>query len=247
MEAELKIAKEKADVANHMKTEFIANMGHDLITPFSDISGIANVLYHGFSEKYPELKEFFEDMVKGCMACEEVHTRIIKATSIDEREVRLESFFIQEELTSIQKELISAIEAKKLKLIIPLFESKKVDLIETDRLKFHFILVKLIENAVNFTEQGQISVSVIRMKNYFDIKIADTGIGIPCDKFDYIFEQFTKLSRSNRYGSNFKGVGAGLYLARLQANILNASIAVESELEKGSTFTLSIPCFLSES
>ncbi len=128
-----------------------------------------------------------------------------------------------------------------MKLIIHPIKPKRDDLIETDRLKFHAILVDLLSNAINFTEEGQISIITLKEKGWFHIQVSDTGIGIPADKYDYIFEQYTKLSRSNKYGANFKGVGAGLYLARVRANILGATIYIKSELGRGSTFPLSIP------
>lgn len=131
--------------------------------------------------------------------------------------------------------------AKPLKLVLNPLKPKKDDVIKTDRTKFHDILHDLISNAINFTEKGEVSISVFKKDNMFHIKVADTGIGIPEDKFEYIFKQYTKLARSNKYGGVFKGVGAGLYLARIRAHILNATISVESKVNNGSIFTLIIP------
>lgn len=239
-EAELRKAKEKAEAAKYIMTEFISNMGHDLSTPLSDIGSVAQIL-NCYAEEYPELQDLFDTLVKRCEACDEVRNRIIKATSIANLEVNYETFSIIQELLALETELRPTISSKKLKLIIHPLKPKKEDVIVTDRSKFSAILRDLLSNAINFTEKGQVTVSVLKEGELFHIKVADTGIGIPSDKFDYIFEQYTKLSRSNTHGATFKGVGAGLYLARIRANILGATISVESEVNKGSTFTLSIP------
>lgn len=240
MEEELHLAKEKAEAANYIMTEFIANMGHDLATPISDVGSIAQIL-DCYSDEYPELKELFETLASRANACEAVRKSIITATSISNLAIQPENFSIIQELLALETELRPTIGSKNLALIIHPLKPKKEDSIETDRTKFHEIVYNLISNAINFTEEGQVTISVSKEDNIFHIKVSDTGIGIPTDKFDYIFEQYTKLSRSNKYGATFKGVGAGLYLAKIRANILNATICVESEVNKGSTFTLSIP------
>ncbi|MBA2651506.1 MAG: PAS domain-containing protein [Tatlockia sp.] len=240
---ELHLAKDKAEAANYIMTEFIANLGHDLATPISDVGSLAQML-DAYSDDYPELKELFEVLAARANACEVVRKSIISATSISNLTIKPEVFSIILELLALETELRPTIGSKNVKLIIHPLKPKKEDSIETDRKKFHEILYDLLSNAINFTEEGEVTVSVLKEGELFHIKISDTGIGIPSDKFDYIFAQYTKLSRSNKYGATFKGVGAGLYLAKLRANSLNATISVESEVNKGSTFTLSIPATL---
>ncbi|MBA2653189.1 MAG: PAS domain-containing protein [Tatlockia sp.] len=246
MEEELHLAKDKAEAANYIMTEFIANMGHDLATPISDVGSIAQML-DAYSDEYPELKELFEILAARANACEVVRKSIISATSISNLTIKPEVFSIVLELLALETGLRPTIGSKNVKLIIHPLKPKKEDIIETDRKKFHEILYDLLSNAINFTEEGEVTVSVLKEGELFHITVSDTGIGIPSDKFDYIFEQYTKLSRSNKYGATFKGVGAGLYLAKLRANSLNATISVESEVNKGSTFTLSIPATLKNS
>jgi two-component system, OmpR family, aerobic respiration control sensor histidine kinase ArcB len=245
IEEELLQAKIRAEAANYLMTEFISNMGHDLATPISDVGSIAQMLDF-YADEYPELKELFDTLISRAEACEEVRKTILNATSISNLDVKLETFSTAQALLELEKELRPTIGSKNLKLIIHPLKQKKEDIIETDREKFYAILYDLISNAINFTEAGQVTISVMKEGNLFHIKVSDTGIGIPADKFDYIFQQYTKLSRSNKYGPTFKGVGAGLYLAKIRANILNATIRVESEVGKGSTFTLSIPAHQKE-
>jgi two-component system, OmpR family, aerobic respiration control sensor histidine kinase ArcB len=239
-EKQLALAKEKAEAANYAKTEFIANMGHDLTTPFSGIISTADFLHSFYAGKYPELDEFIEEILKSCKALEEVIATILKAVPREEHEEKTTTFSIQDELRHIEDMMTATLRLKNLQLIIHPFEPQNEDLIETDRLKFHLILLSLIGNAVHFTEQGEINVRVLKQDRWFHIEIQDTGIGIPADKFDFIFEPYSKLTRSNKSPA-FKGLGQGLYLARLRASQLGGSIQVASELGKGSTFTLSIP------
>jgi len=238
---EAESAKERAEAANYIMTEFIANMGHDLVTPFSTITGTASILLYRYSDKYLELKPYFEDLIQGCTNWEIAYHSTIKATSITEMEIKPETFSINKELMTIESIMRPNIGSKNLQLTVLPFEPLDEDVIETDRLKFHLILIDLISNAIKFTEKGQVTVSIYKKDGMFNIAVSDTGIGIPADKFDYIFELYTKLSRSNKYGANFQGVGAGLFLARYRARLLGAKISVASELGKGSTFTLSIP------
>ncbi len=231
IESELEKSKNRAETASYIMTEFIANMGHDLATPISDIGSIAEVLSY-YGDEYPELKDLFAILIKRSDDCEAVRKRIINATSVSNLKIKNESFSIVSELVILTKELKHLIGSKPLKLIIKPLKPKKEDIIRTDRSKFHDILYDLISNAINFTEKGEVNISVFKQDTNFHIKVTDTGIGIPQDKFEYIFEQYTKLTRSNQYGASFKGVGAGLYLARIRANIINARISVESTINK---------------
>lgn len=245
IEEELIQAKKATETSNYLITEFVSNMGHDLATPISDVGGIAHLLVN-YVDEYPEFKEDFEMLVARSNDCEKIRERILNATSISNLEIKPEKFSISSVLLKLEKELRPAVISKNLEIVIHSLKPKKEDLIVTDPIKLHDILYDLMSNAINFTKEGRVVVSVSKKSNIFYIKVSDTGIGIPSDKFDYIFQQYAKLSRSNKYGSTFRGVGAGLYLAKIRANILNATITVESEVGKGSTFTVAIPDVYSE-
>lgn len=183
----------------------------------------------------------YEELLQGCSAWEKVYQEIIRATSISEIEVKPESFSINQELENIQGILKPSAGAKKLKLLVKPLISPDGDFIKTDKLKFHLILIELIYNAIKFTEKGRVVVSVTREEDVYLVQVADTGIGIPIDKLDFVFEQYTMLSRANKHGANFHGVGAGLFLAKQRAKLLDAKIQVKSTEQKGTTFTLIIP------
>jgi PAS domain S-box-containing protein len=236
-------AKEKAEASQYIMTEFVSNMGHDIATPISDMGSVAQILSIQ-GDDYPEFKDLFDILIERCEACNTVRQRIINATSVANLEVNPEKFSISRLLLELEKELRPTIGTKNIRLIINPLNPLKGDWIITDRSKLYDILYELMSNALKFTEEGQVSVSVSKEGDRIHFKIADTGIGIPADKLDYIFEQYTKIDRSNKFGATFKGVGAGLYLVKILAKLLGGTIHVESEVNKGSTFTLSLPvCF----
>ena len=228
-----------AEAANVAKSEFISNMGHDLITPFAGIRGSAELLYSIYAESDPVIKEWLEEMINSCGQWEAVHHRILDSINIADNALSDEQFSIKEEIKKIAELMAAALKLKNLHFSIQ--SDLHSDLITTDRSKLNFILLNLISNAINFTTEGEIIASIEKENSFFKIHIKDTGIGIPDDKFEYIFEQFTKLSPSNKYGANFKGLGAGLYISKKYLTCLGGKIQVISQLGMGSTFTLILP------
>lgn len=228
-----------AETANKAKSEFISNMGHDLITPFAGIRGSAELLYALYGENDPIAKEWLEEMIKSCGQWETVHNRILDSINLNDKNFNIEEFSIKDELEKVHDLMAATLKIKGLKFSTRI--ATQSDLIRTDRSKFNFILLNLISNAINFTDKGEITATIEKEGALFKIHIQDTGIGIPQDKLEYIFEQFTKLSPSNKHGANFKGLGAGLYISKKYANLLGGNIVVISELDKGSIFTLTLP------
>jgi two-component system, OmpR family, aerobic respiration control sensor histidine kinase ArcB len=226
--------------AEIITNDFISNMEHDLRTPFAGIGGIADLLNSVYSEKYPELKELFGMLVKSCNQWQHVHNRIFDALDT-KQEINIESFYIQDELEKIKDLMGATSKVRKIDFILNYPLREKTGKIATDNLKFHLILTSLIGNAFNFTEQGSVTVKLSYKESSFIIDVIDTGIGIPKNKWDYIFEKFSKLSRSNTYGGVFKGMGLGLYNARQDATKIKGTISVKSQFGVGSTFTLILP------
>lgn len=113
--------------------------------------------------------------------------------------------------------------------------------IETDGLKLKQILQNVINNAIKFTNSGSVTVSVRHFSEakQFEFQVADTGIGIPKEKIPFIFDRFHQVDSSET--RSFEGVGLGLYIAKAFTELLGGKVAVESEPEKGSTFTIQIP------
>jgi signal transduction histidine kinase len=101
------------------------------------------------------------------------------------------------------------------------------------------VLENLISNAVKFTEAGEIRVSVSCSQKTVDIQVADTGIGIPNDQLPHIFEKFYQGDRTSTRHKG--GLGLGLYIVKVFTDLLGGNIKIKSEVNRGSTFTLSLP------
>lgn len=227
-----------AEAANQAKSDFISNMQHDLKTPFAGISAIAMILHE--METDPDKKSLLEDLLKSSNQWETVHHQIIAVMSIKEQQTtHYDWVSIRNELTQIKEMLSATLRVKALNFIItPIPE--ELDRIKTDKLKFNLILSNLVGNAVNFTEKGFVKLKVTHDMSTCKIQVIDSGIGIPEDKLDYIFEKFTKLSHSNKH-QGFKGIGLGLYTSRQMAMQLGGNIEVQSSPGKGSIFTFTLP------
>ena len=238
MGTSLDITKEmQAQIA---KDDFISNMEHDLRTPFAGIGGVADVLFLTYSDKYPELKELLKILIDSCKQWQNIHNRIFDALDL-QQDLKIEEFYIQDELEKIRNLMSATSKIKQFEFSVNCPSREETGKIRTDSLKLSLILSSLIGNAFNFTDKGLVSVNVSRNDSSFIIEVTDTGIGIPEEKFDYIFEKFTKLSRSNTYGSVFKGMGMGLYNAKKDVEKINGSISVTSKLGAGSSFILTLP------
>lgn len=238
MGTSLDITKEmQAEIA---KDDFISNMEHDLRTPFAGIGGVADLLHSVYSEKYPELKTLFEVLVNSCNQWQTIHNRIFDALDLQQN-LKIETFYLQDELEKIRNLMEAISKIKQVDFVIRCPTREETGMIKTDNLVLHLILTSLIGNAFNFTEQGTVTVAVSNQDGFFNIEIMDTGIGIPQDKLEFIFEKFSKLSRSNTYGVAFKGMGMGLYNAKKDAAKINGTISVSSIIDQGSNFVLKLP------
>jgi two-component system, sensor histidine kinase len=111
----------------------------------------------------------------------------------------------------------------------------------TDDEKLKAVIQNLINNAIKFTEKGKVTVAVrhLAQTRAIEFKISDTGIGIPKEKVETVFDMFQQVDSSAT--RKFGGVGLGLYIVRKFTELLGGTVAVESEFERGSTFTVTLP------
>lgn len=223
-----------------IKDDFISNMQHDIRTPFSGISDIADLFCSVYSNKYPEIKSFSQIQRESCLQWEKVQNDLLSV--IDTKQpINIENFYLQDKIDEVKRLLHATAEVRHLDLILEYQCREETGEISSDKLKTGLILASLVGNALNFTEKGSVTVKMRKNQDFFVVDIIDTGIGIPEDKLDYIFEKFSKLNRSNKYGRNFKGVGSGLYRSRRDARKIGGKILVKSTEGVGSTFTVILP------
>jgi signal transduction histidine kinase/CheY-like chemotaxis protein len=243
-EAALIEAKLIAENADRSKTEFIGNMSHDIKTPLSGIIGMADLLVNrlaheenaGFARAIKSAGQQLMIFFDNCL-------EIAKSESTDITLTK-EHFRLRVIIQEIVDLFQPAIKNKGLELNI-YYDDRLPEYLLGSRTGIFRTLMNLIGNAVKFTENGHISLSVQVGEQSTDrmviakFVVSDTGIGIPHDKHTQIFERFVRLTPSNK--GVYSGSGLGLYLVKKMLTAMGGEIHVASEENKGSHFTVAIP------
>jgi len=236
---DLKEAKEKAESANQAKTEFIANMRHDIRTSLSGIVGFSEILREQLIE--PRFKEYADNLVASGHALHELMDEILESIIVSTGNIPLlkKKFSLADTLTSITELYASKAAEKQLDLTLSIDEALPKYIIG-DKIRFHRIVLELVGNALNFTATGHVAVRVELAKQeqqslVLRLTVSDTGMGIAKDKQQDIYVQFKRLTPS--YQGIYKGAGLGLSIVKQFIDELGGEIYVESETGKGAVFT----------
>ncbi len=239
-EEELILAKEQAEESNRLKSHFLANMSHEIRTPMNGIIGFLDVI--GTLDPGSEEQEEYMDLVnKSGRRLMDTINDIIEMSKIEAGEVSFQYEMVR--LSEIEKYLHGfmrlQVEKKGLRIERVVHESTDNLVVKTDRRKLESVLTNLLKNAVKFTEEGTISFGSRLEDGAIKFFVKDTGIGIPEELQEDVFERFMQVDTS--YSRGHEGSGLGLPIAKGYLEQLGGNIWVESAQGSGSTFHFLIP------
>ncbi|GIV34604.1 MAG: hypothetical protein KatS3mg031_2139 [Chitinophagales bacterium] len=242
-EEELLRAKEMAEMASKTQEQFLSMVSHELRTPMNAVIGLTNLLLE--ENPRPDQAENLKILRFSANNLLALINDILDLSKIEagKLDIAPKEFELNQVLSLIRQTHGIRAKQKNLELILQVSDSIPAVLIGDD-FRLSQILNNLVSNAVKFTDQGKVQISVSGKKitdTYAELEfsVSDTGIGIPADKLPHIFEAFSPASmHTNRiYG----GTGLGLAITRKLIELQGGSITVHSEAGKGTTFTFTIP------
>lgn len=238
--AELEMQKQQLIEANRLKTVFLSNMSHELRTPLNSVIALSGVLNRRLQNKIPDDEYSYIDVIQrnGRHLLALINDILDLARIESGRdEIELSTFDIND-MVSEMHALIAA-QASEKELVFEKILLNEPLQVETDFVKCRHILQNLLGNAIKFTDTGKVSIEVVEHEQHVSIAVADTGIGIAQENLSHIFDEFRQADGSTT--RRFGGTGLGLSIAKKYAEVLNANIKIESELNQGSVFTLNLP------
>lgn len=226
--------------ANSSKDEFLGVVSHELRTPLNVIKGYTEILLNEvLGEIKPEQKRALETISHQSSELFTMISGILQVTRIEAGAVRAATWEVN--LGALLNELRLNYEIPNGKDLTVLWDcSADLPTIHTDDEKLKAVLQNLINNAIKFTEKGTVNVSAryLSATGHVEFQVADTGIGIPAEKLDSIFDMFQQVDSSAT--RKFSGVGLGLYIVKKFIELLGGTVSVESEIGKGSVFTVTL-------
>jgi len=247
---ELIMAKDHAEQSDRLKSAFLANMSHEIRTPMNGILGFANLL------KEPNLtgeeqQEYIRIIEKSGIRMLNIINDIVDISKIEAglMEVNLTESNINEQIEYIYTFFKPEVEGKGMEISYRNGLLSKESNIKTDREKLYAILTNLIKNAIKYTNKGSIEFGYdvvethgrasLQCTAFLQFYVKDTGIGIPKDRQEAVFERFIQADISDKHA--YQGAGLGLSISRAYVEMLGGKIWVESEVGKGSVFYFTIP------
>jgi len=241
--AEVKDKNAALERLNHLKSQFLATVTHELRTPLHSIISYGALLLEGFveGELTAEQEEHIQFMVRRAEDLSSLVDDMLDLSKIeaDRLEVKVEPMALEPSLMEVVNQLKPMANNKGLRLTLEMDDALPLVLADSQRLRQ--VVINMVSNALKFTEKGGITIQCSLLERYDMLRIAvsDTGIGISPAALDYIFEAFRQADGSTT--RRFGGTGLGLTIARKLIELQGGEVFVESTVGRGSTFSFTLP------
>jgi PAS domain S-box-containing protein len=228
----------RAESASLAKSQFLANMSHELRTPMNGVLGMIQLAQSGALEA--EQQEYLDLAYRSGCALVQILNDILDLTRIEKQKLALLSEpFSLRKCVSDTISLLRPEATRKGLHLITLVADDVPETVAADQVRLQQVLTNLVGNAVKFTEQGTVTVRVTMDPLGVTFMVTDTGIGIPSDKQDLLFQPFSQVDASDT--RRFGGIGLGLAISKEIVELMGGTMTLESAEGQGSTFSCTLP------
>lgn len=238
-------SKEKAETADRLKTAFLSTMSHEIRAPLNSIIGFSGILMQEIpgSLNAEQKKQMGMIQTSGRHLLSLINDLLdLSKIEAGQLSVNFEYFNIEEVLDDVFQLELPFAESKNIEL--NLNKPTDISIIRSDKQRIHQVLLNLVNNAIKYTEKGQVDIVCQKRKDFIQIHIKDSGIGIKKENLEKIFNPFIQIE--NDLTKINQGSGLGLSVTRKLIELLHGSVSVISEYGKGSTFSINLPTKIGE-
>ncbi len=242
IELKLKMAKDKAEESDRLKSSFLANMSHEIRTPMNAILGFSDIL-HSSNLNNSESYDYLEQIKNSGENLLNIINDIIDISKIEsgQLQIRKEYFELSKLIGNIEYTIKTLIKTKNKDISFSIVYNPEHEFqkLFADPFRIEQVLLNLLTNAVKFTDQGEIKLLIIVKPNQnLVFEVSDTGEGIDPEDMDIIFERFRQAEKTTKMNA---GTGLGLTITRSLVKLMDGTIRVQSKPNVGTTFTIELP------
>ena len=240
---ELGKAKERAEAANRAKSDFLANMSHDIRTPMNAILGFTDLLRRGYGKNQDDARKYLETIYSSGKHLLDLINDILDLSKVEAGALEVEQIACAPHLLIHEVVTVLGVKAREKGIALEFNAEGMVPAtIHSDPTCLRRIVTNLVGNAVKFTEHGSVSVTLRLITSNGEpqivIEVSDTGIGIAAERLESMFDPFSQADSS--VTRRFGGTGLGLTISRRLARAMGGDITASSEAGQGSTFTVTV-------